>query len=156
MKPLPSQDLLLERFYIDGPDLRIRTQYNNFVKVGQVAGSLGNNGRRNVRINGKDYLAHRLVWKMVHGVDPCDTIDHVDRNPLNNSPSNLRIANQAQQRANSSSHRGSGKGCWQVPSGRWASQIRVNGKKVCLGTFDTAEEASEAYHKANLTFTEGN
>lgn len=159
MKPLPSQSLLLERFYIDGPDLRVRTQYNNFVKVGQKAGSVNSAGRRSVKINNKDYLAHRLVWKMVHGVDPSDTIDHIDRNPLNNSPDNLRVATQVQQRENSKNHCGSGKGCWQVPSGRWVSQVRFNNKRYCLGTFDTEEEAMAAYAervtsiKANGTTT---
>ena len=41
-------------------------------------------------------------------------------------------------------------GVTKTESGRWTSNIRVNKDSIYLGTFDTAEEASEYYDKALL------
>jgi hypothetical protein len=39
---------------------------------------------------------------------------------------------------------GSGKGCYQQPSGRWQARIAFDGVKYQLGTFDTQAEARAA------------
>jgi len=43
-------------------------------------------------------LAHRLVWRVVHGRIPSGlTINHKDGNPLNNHPDNLELATPSEQ-----------------------------------------------------------
>ena len=64
--------------------------------AGKLAGTRKKRGQIEVRIDGQRYQAHRLIWKMVHGVDPKEQIDHVDMDPGNNRLSNLREATQAQ------------------------------------------------------------
>ena len=92
--PLPPIEQLHERFYIDGSDVRVKTRYSSSVKVGVVAGSISS-GYRQICFGGKIYYTHPLVWKMVHGEDLSNTVDHIDRNPLNHSPENLRLATPA-------------------------------------------------------------
>lgn len=66
-------------------------------KQGSVAGGLkGLNAKYfRVKVNGRDYLCHRLVWSMFNDIDPTLEIDHIDRNPLNNSIKNLRECSSA-------------------------------------------------------------
>ena len=56
-----------------------------------------------VRIKRKTLRFHRVVCEAFHGPKPLEgghTVDHIDRNPLNNTPENLRWATRQEQRAN--------------------------------------------------------
>lgn len=63
-------------------------------------------------------------------------------------PGNVRWATPSQNAANTRSKSRTGyRGVDQLPSGRYRAAICQNGRKVGLGTFDTAEEAAEAYDR---------
>lgn len=47
----------------------------------------------------KQYLTHRIIWKMVYGEDPIE-IDHIDGNPKNNKIDNLRSVGRFEQTRN--------------------------------------------------------
>lgn len=115
------------------------------------------NGYVYAAINGKRYLGHRLVWAFHHGDIPSGVeIDHVNRNPADNTIENLRLATRAQQLSNQGVHRNciSGlkgahySGEHRTGSKVWHSQIIVNRKIIFLGHFDTPEEANKAYAAA--------
>ena len=55
-----------------------------------------------VKIRGKAYRVHRLICLAFHGhsTDPLMTVDHIDRNPANNTATNLRWATGIEQAAN--------------------------------------------------------
>jgi hypothetical protein len=106
-----------------------------------------------IRINGKQYLAHRLAWLMQTGEDPLHyQVDHIDGNGLNNSFANLRLATKEQNAQNSAIRKTNTSGMkgafFHKPSGCWLSAISVNGKRFYLGQFKTAEQAHDAYCKA--------
>src|SRR5947209_919082 len=77
------------------------------------------------------------------------TPDHRDGDGLNNRRGNLRPAERAQQSWNMRSPTGSTsafKGVhWYARAGRWRSRIKVRGKDIQLGLFDSEIEAKAAY-----------
>jgi hypothetical protein len=119
---------------------------------GTIAGRINTNGHVQITIDGETYLAHVLVWFWMKGEWPDNQVDHKNRDKKNNRWGNLREATNGQNRANSKSSAASGmKGVY--PNGkRWASVIRHNKKGHYLGTFDTKDQAYQAYTKAALTF----
>ena len=60
---------------------------------GDVAGSLSTaQGYYMVKVTNKSYRVHRIVWELFNGEIPKGMqIDHIDRDTLNNSLSNLRL-----------------------------------------------------------------
>jgi hypothetical protein len=58
-------------------------------KKGKVAGSLTQNGRVQLTVEGKRYYAHQLAWFYVTGEYPTTTIRHKDGDQTNNRFSNL-------------------------------------------------------------------
>lgn len=129
---------------------RVRT--NSHVAAGSSAGSLDGCGYMRIGISGTSHQAHRLAWLHVHGRWPDGDIDHIDGNREKNRISNLRdvahsVNQQNQRRAHSRN-----KSCGLLGVGahrlRWRAQIMVDGKRLHLGTFDTPEQAHDAYISA--------
>ena len=60
-----------------------------------------------VMIKGKNYQFHNLVCEAFKDRKPSaeHTVDHIDRNPLNNTPENLRWATKQEQRVNQGDER---------------------------------------------------
>jgi len=67
---------------------------------GQRAGSAGESGRRKIKIAGKTYKEHRIIFLMVMGRFPKEQIDHIDHNPSNNKWDNLRECSNKQNSMN--------------------------------------------------------
>jgi len=92
-------------------------------------------------INGQQtILMHREVMNVPDGMQT----DHIDRNGLNNQRNNLRVVTRQQNQFNRNA-----KGyCFDKPTQKFRAQIRLNGKQIHLGFFETALEARAAYLKA--------
>ena len=123
-------------------------------KVGLMAGSVGRDGYMRVGFMGSDYLAHRVIWALHHGEHPpLDmVVDHIDRNPLNNCPKNLRLC---KQRENLLNRRGNKiatsdfKGVhWDSSRKKWcASGVDALGKYRALGRFASKLDAANMYNE---------
>lgn len=101
--------------------------------------------------------AHRVAWMIVTGETIPDgmMIDHVNGIRADNRWSNLRIATRAQNKWNVwSARKDSTSGIKGVrfdgSRNRWVAHIKRDGKTKWLGRFKTAQEASEAFRKAEL------
>lgn len=133
----------------------VRSVVNNIILKGSLCGDSIKYNNVGLCKDGvqKRYRNHRLVAE--HFVDnPMnrDQVNHIDGNPLNNHVSNLEwVSNRENQ-----SHRflNSGKKTSKYvgvySSGKkWRSDIKIKGKKIALGSFDTEDEA----YAARVKFT---
>lgn len=117
---------------------------------GRVAGQQRKDGYWSVRINKKSFLVHRVVYALHRGIDLAkirEFVDHVDGDPSNNRPSNLRSATCRQNNANSRRKSNSASGLKGVQrfGDKWDAYIRKNGKRTYLGRFGSKEGAHAAY-----------
>jgi hypothetical protein len=115
------------------------------------AGTVHEHGYRRIRVDSVLYLAHRLAWMYSFGSFPANEIDHVDGDKLNNRIDNLRDVPRSINAENlraAKRHSISGVlGVIKLGS-RYKARIAVSGKTICLGRYDTEEEAYQAYLKA--------
>lgn len=94
---------------------------------------------------------HRLIAARAFNTIPEGMfVDHIDGDTLNNRRGNLRIVTKAQNAANAKARGGKSKyrGVCQSAKGRWVAQISRQGVRLCLGTYDTEEDAAAAYDAA--------
>lgn len=128
-----------------------KVKKGGLAQVGAIAGSIDSKGYRQIRLCRKSYLAHRLAWLYVYGEMPKSDIDHIDRNPKNNSINNLRLCTHSENHQNvglRSSNSSGYSGVFQVKRNlKWIAYININKKRVTLGTFETKEDAIEARKK---------
>ena len=90
----------------------------------------------------KNYKIHRLVAFAYLGLDienPKQVIDHINRDTFDNRVSNLRIVSHQQNMFNRNA-----KG-YSKNGNKYQVKIRINGKDIYLGTYDTRELAYNAY-----------
>jgi hypothetical protein len=151
-KELPSSEYLNEYFLYNHEtgDLMYKSIQ------GKISGSILNSGHKQVMIEGKAYLQHRIIWKMIKEKDPNGYIDHINGNGSDNRIENLREATCGNNKMNSTIYKNNKSGLkgayWDKYKNKWFSQIRVNGNKIFLGRFNSIEEAHKAYCKAAMNY----
>ena len=89
------------------------------------------------------------LHKLLCPTPPGYVVDHRDRNVFNVMKANLRPATIKE---NASNKLGAGFYRESRKEGevKYRGQIRINGRKICLGRFNTEQEAREAYHVAKI------
>ena len=127
-------------------------RFNNNT-AGKTAGGIDGKGYLCVMIDGITYKVHRIVWKIRHGTEPPEMVDHINRDTLDNRVINLRAADRFINEHNRIGPRSDNKSGYRGVSycnrfGKWKAQIAANHKERILGYFDTREEASDAYMTA--------
>ena len=95
---------------------------------------------------------HREVEGCKHGDGV--RVDHSDGNGLHNWRRNLRKATHRQnmQNARGMANKTGYKGVSVQSTGRFGSMIKVDGRRLWLGTRDTPEEAHDLYLKAAIKY----
>jgi hypothetical protein len=122
--------------------------FDELSKYKWSAGAIRNYPYAVRRPNGKTILMHRQIMGVFN---PNLIVDHIDRNTLNNTRSNLRVTTKSMNARNKkasgtskymgvSLHRGK----------KWIAHIKINGKYKHLGVFSDEVEAAKAYNKAVL------
>ena len=101
-------------------------------------------------INYKLYTTARVIFyayfpDLFDINDPITTIDHINRNSLDNRISNLRVATRTEQNLNREFKNAKG---YYWNKGKWHAQIQINGKQIHLGYFNTEQDARQAYLNA--------
>lgn len=128
------------------------------VKLGDEVKSVDGKGYIRVMLDGKFYLAHRVIYEIHNGCIPDGMqIDHIDGNRRNNSIENLRASTSSLNQRNKSKQRNNKSGVTGVflkkSTGKWVA-------KLCgstLGYFESFDDACSARKMAiqsNPTFTE--
>lgn len=117
-----------------------------------IANVDNSHGYNHIKCGGKGVFRHRIMGYTFLGLDidnPKDQIDHIDGNKLNNSLNNLRIVNNQQNNWNKTKAKGFH---WAKRDKKWRAQIKLNGKIIHLGSYDSESEAHTAYLKAKLIY----
>lgn len=152
--PLPSQKALQAAFDYNpetGELVWAQTCPERPDLAGKPAGSVNTAGDVAVGFQGKTYTCARIVWMLVHGVDPGPDrdIDHVDRDRSNLRLENLRLADGGQVMATRglrADNKTGAKGVrFDKRRGRYEARIGYQGRRIHIGTFSTVEEAAQAY-----------
>jgi hypothetical protein len=137
------------------------------VQIGDVAGYCEARPRKDNRtiyyqigIDGRLYQAHRLAWLYVHGEWPTGHIDHLNGDGADNRIANLRdcapVVNYQNRRvARVDSKTGLIGAFKNHKNSKYHSKIRVAGKQVYLGTFDSPEDAHVAFVAAKRMYHQG-
>ena len=127
---------------------RVNDGANHHYRQGVALGKVGNKGYKCIRWKGKKIPVHQVIWEIHNGSIPAGkTIDHIDRNRLNNCIENLRLATKSQQNANTGKKSGpatsrfKGVNAWKKP-GRW----RLIFKGIYRGLFSSEEDAATVYN----------
>ena len=139
MLALPTQSELLERFDYN-PETGDLT-YKTHRSAKYIGTKVKTDDRYSkVRVNGKRYKVHRLIWMIMTGEDPGEMfVDHINQDKQDNRWCNLRLATKVQNGVNVSRQTNH-----LTP---WGYLVRCSdaGKRVYVGTFKTQEEAQAAY-----------
>jgi hypothetical protein len=146
-----TQARLKELLHYD-PDTGVFTwqiDRGRLAKAGCRAGYYADKGYRKITVGSKSFAEHRLAWFMTCGAWPVGVIDHINGIVDDNRISNLRDVSRS---ANSQNQRRGKKhsttGFLGVCAGKGKFQGAITlpcGKRLHLGTYDSPEEAHEAY-----------
>ncbi len=127
-----------------------RVQRSGRSQIGSIAGSKTKYGV-NICIDCGMYRACRLAWLYMTGEWPIGNVIPLDGDCCNLRWSNLRAVTPSERRTHGKytcSNRTGHRGVFRSANGAIRACIRVNGKGIYLGSFDTVEAASAAYQQA--------
>jgi hypothetical protein len=154
-KPIPPPKSILRRIDNDldyNPKTGIITWINprsSKIKPGDIAGTI-NNGYIHIGFslgNGKSIkiAAHHIAWYKYYGVWPSKEIDHKRGNKTDNRITKLRLVKHIQNGHNIKTFitntTGVGGIYWDKQMNKYRARIKVNGKSISLGLFNTLKAA---------------
>ena len=95
----------------------------------------------------KQYRVHRVIYEMHNGPISADVdIDHINRDRSDNRIENLRLATRSQNIQNAYNRGTARRG------DKWRARILIDEKRITLGTYNTEEEAHQAYVEAKKKY----
>lgn len=125
---------------------------SNRIRIGDQAGSIRENGYRDIRFDGKAVRAHRLAWLYMTGEWPDGHLDHKNLKRDDNWWENLRPATRTQNNCNMSIRSDNKTGvkgiCWNTEKRKWMVTISAAGVTKNLGCFKDFDLAKEVITSA--------
>ncbi len=146
-----TQSMLREHVHYD-PDTglftwRIRTPKSTMY-VGDVMGSLDEEGYIIIKLQQSRYRAHRLAFLYMEGYMPEPQVDHKNGIRNDNRWCNLREVGAVCNKQNQTVMKTNRSGCtgvsWCKAESKWKVGIRVHGKTIHLGYYDCKLDAALA------------
>lgn len=131
--------------------LTYKTSPNFRIKVGSVAGKTSKNGYNDIKINGKLYKGHRIIWIMLFGSIPRNMfIDHINRKRNDNRIENLRLVdiyngNKKNLPIRKNSYTGINGVTYDKRDNIYKARIGYNGDVIYLGSFINKADAYVRY-----------
>ena len=123
---------------------------------GTIAGTEHGNGYWKIRIDGRTYFAHRLVWLYITGKWPKNQIDHIDHCRYNNRFENLRAVthqeNGKNQKLRTTNTSGAMGVSWDKTRNKWAVAIKIKSKLIHLGRYKTKSKAISIREMAEILY----
>lgn len=119
------------------------------VRCGSKAGYVESDGYVRVRVLGKPYQAHRVIWEMIKGKIPDGMqIDHLNHIRDDNRIENLRLVTHKENHKNKKIYSTNTSGAcgvsWCKSNLKWHAQIKSDNKTINIGYFNCIELAIEA------------
>lgn len=112
---------------------------------GKKVGCVLSDGRIQIMLNYKKYLAHKLAFLYMEGSCP-DEVDHKDTNPTNNAWENLRAATHSQNMMNrkvmSHSETGVKNVRFRKDRNTYVVSLVVDGKRRIMGSRKNLQDAN--------------
>ena len=139
---------------------RWRISPSNNVTAGDIAGYKNKKGYIIIKIDNKNYQAHRLAWLYEKGYFPEYGLDHKDRIPWHNWILNLREVSQSCNMRNTGNRKDNISGVkgvsWNKQKNKWWARIRVGGIDKFLGSYNSFDNAVCARFMAEQCLEWGN
>jgi hypothetical protein len=128
----------------------------NKIQPGSMAGNLNPDGYRRIKIDGRQFFVHKIVWLYVHGVMAKDQLDHINHCKDDNRIENLREVSNQENHRNQPIYKNNTSGVpgvyWKKPANKWQARIMTGMGIKNLGYFKDYFEAVCARKSADLTF----
>ena len=143
---LPPQEYLLDQFRYDPTTGKLWwRQPKRGRRMWKSACYTNWAGYDVVCLDYQQFMAHRIIWKMMYNETP-DDIDHKDQDKSNNRLDNLRDVSRSVNMLNMKerSFKTLPKGV-SDDRGRFVARARINSVNTFIGSYGTVEEAAEAY-----------
>ena len=129
--------------------------YNFRGRPWEVKPPFENSGYLKIAIGSKQYLHHRVIYKIynpnwkIDNSSSGNSIDHINGHTDDNCIANLRNVSHQQNHFN----RTTAKGCYLIKStNKWEAKIMLDGKSKFLGSFVLQSDARNAYLEAKKIY----
>lgn len=134
--------LAIEKGYTYNPETgEVFSRFGRLIKSKSYGYILLIFQKNNKRYNLK---CHQFAWYCIYK-ECVNEIDHINGIRNDNRIINLRSVSHQQNIWNQTKAKGY---YWYKRDNKWQSQIKFNGKQICLGRYNTEEEARNAYLQA--------
>jgi len=146
-----TQDLVKELFTYKDGKLYWKDHSGGRSKKGKEAGCVNGLGYRQIAVNKKTCLAHRLIWLYFNGKYP-ESIDHINQDREDNRIENLRdvsaATNNRNMRISSRNTSGYTGVTWVASRKNWQASTQYDGANIQIGRFKEKENAVMAIMSA--------